>query len=273
MHSANEFTKELNKQMRAYFPEGERALSYSVKGGKRIRPVLVLMSYEMVSGKEPDPLVWEFAKALEMIHSYSLVHDDLPCMDNDDYRRGEMTVHKAFGEDIAVLTGDGLLTEAFALLLESLKAHPEFLERGVRAGAKLAKYAGYRGMIRGQVLDIANRAKSMDDILDLYEKKTCALIMAGCEMGAILAGGTEEEETLLRDFGFHLGMAFQVKDDLFDAEEDRIEGKVTALNFISKEEAERFVEDYSREALQCLEHFPGNEALKELTISLIGRNF
>lgn len=193
-----------------------KSMSYTLMaGGKRIRPVLSLASAEIVGGN-PETII-PCACGLEMIHTYSLVHDDLPCMDNDDYRRGRLTNHKVFGEATALLAGDGLLTYGFQLLASDM---PIPAERQLRIIRETAQAAGWQGMVRGQVLDTFGEKKdlSVDQISNIHNLKTGALLSASVRLGAILGGGTETEIQQLTVYSAALGLAFQIKDDILDIE-------------------------------------------------------
>lgn len=203
-------------------PWGEGILSESMRysllgGGKRIRPVLALASGAALGGKSEDIL--PAACALEMIHTYSLIHDDLPAMDDDDYRRGKLTNHKVFGEGIAVLAGDALLTYAFELLAEPLPVAPE---RQLRVVREVAAAAGKSGMVFGQVQDLAgeDRSLTLEEIEQIHRDKTGALLVASARLGAILAGGSEPELEAFTLYAQALGLAFQIKDDILDIEGD-----------------------------------------------------
>lgn len=189
-------------------------------GGKRLRPILCMAAAEIISG---DPKsVMPAACALECIHTYSLIHDDLPAMDNDDFRRGQPTNHKVFGEAIAVLAGDALLTEAFGLMA-SLEDKGKFAaERILKAIAILVKASGYRGMIGGQAIDLECEGREVDiaTVEYMHIHKTGALISASLEIGAVLEGASDEQIATLRRYGHHLGLAFQITDDLLDVEGD-----------------------------------------------------
>ena len=196
------------------------AMRYSVcVGGKRIRPVLMLEAYRLCGGGDDGAL--PFACALEMIHTYSLIHDDLPCMDDDDLRRGQPSCHKKFGEATALLAGDALLTHAFTVCAESELAK-RCPARALRAVGLLSKLAGAAGMIGGQEIDLAFEGKriSLETLRTMDAKKTGALIRAACEIGAVLAGGSEEEIAALQKYAEHLGQAFQIVDDILDVEGD-----------------------------------------------------
>jgi len=194
------------------------SMAYSLlDGGKRIRPVLCLGFAEALGPLHP--LAYEAAMAVEMVHCYSLVHDDLPCMDDDDLRRGRPTNHKVFGEAMAILAGDALLTEAFAALAGPLGAEGSDEERRVRARLcqELAAAAGALGMVGGQVLDTdENRPAELDYLLKLHKKKTGALIKAACRMGVVAAQGGVEALQAAETYGEAVGLAFQIADDLLD---------------------------------------------------------
>ncbi|WP_294131436.1 polyprenyl synthetase family protein [uncultured Clostridium sp.] len=217
----NEMKKEINEFLLNYFSDKGTynkviydSASYSLNiGGKRIRPILMLLTYSMYKENWRDIL--EFSSAIEMIHTYSLIHDDLPCMDNDDLRRGKPTNHKVYGENIAVLAGDTLLNEAMNLMMKfSLKNG----EKSLVAAEKIASAAGPDGMIGGQVVDIINEGKkiSEDELKYMHMKKTGALIKVSIVSGAILGEAPEDDIKKLEKFGENLGLAFQIKDDILD---------------------------------------------------------
>jgi geranylgeranyl diphosphate synthase, type II len=193
------------------------AAHYSLfAGGKRLRPILCLASAEVVGG-DIEPVL-PAACALEMIHTYSLIHDDLPAMDNDDFRRGVPTNHKVFGEAIAILAGDALLTEAFEYFALS-DVSPDKITEVIRVAVKAA---GYRGMIGGQVIDLEceNRKVDLATVEYMHIHKTGALLSASLEIGAILGGGDQVQTSALKNYGHHVGLAFQITDDLLDVEGD-----------------------------------------------------
>ena len=196
------------------------AMRYSLDGGgKRIRPVLLLESCRLCGGDVADAL--DFACALEMIHTYSLVHDDLPCMDDDDMRRGKPACHIAFGEATAVLAGDALLTQAFAAAANS-EAAKKTPARALEAIALLSKYAGAEGMIGGQVVDLQSEWKTiaLSRLQTMDSLKTGALMRAACEIGAVLAGADNEKRAALVRYAEALGQAFQIVDDILDVTSD-----------------------------------------------------
>ena len=191
------------------------AMAYSLKaGGKRIRPVLLLASCEMAGGNAEEAL--PYACGLEMIHTYSLIHDDLPAMDNDDLRRGQPTNHKVFGENIAILAGDGLLNAAAELMAASAAKTEDF--RGVRAMECIMRHAGVTGMIAGQTKDVSSEGiiPEEDLVRYIHEHKTADLLEAAVESGLILGGAGENEIAAGHEFALHLGLAFQMTDDLLD---------------------------------------------------------
>lgn len=257
------------------------AVSYSLNvGGKRIRPVLFMLVYTMYKGEDKE--IIDMAAAIEMIHTYSLIHDDLPCMDNDDLRRGKPTNHKVYGENIAVLAGDALLNEAMILLMDfSLKNGKDALV----AAREIAYAAGVDGMIGGQVVDIINEGKkiSKEELNYMHLKKTGELIRSSIVAGAILAEADKSEIELLNKFGMNLGLAFQIKDDILDVTGDvKKLGKNTLAdinksNFITMyglEECKVMCEDLTTECIAILDKISVNtDILKELTIELLERDF
>ncbi len=264
------------------YDEVIRACRYAtLDGGKRIRPVLLLEFYKLF-GKDDD-CAYNFACALEMIHSYSLVHDDLPCMDNDDLRRGKPSCHKAFGESTALLCGDALLTEAFLVASKTLGIKPEYI---VKALSHLATSAGVNGMIGGQIIDMADNSKADDDVLfEMYRLKTGALIKTACAIGCILAGADDELVAMAECFGEKVGIAFQIIDDILDsvsdsrtlgktAGSDEKNNKDTISVRLGVEYCREIAKKYTDEAYECLEHFEGDTStLKEMAAYLLERNY
>ena len=257
------------------------AMRYSLlAGGKRIRPVLVLETCRMCGGDPAEAL--PFACAIEMVHTYSLIHDDLPCMDDDDYRRGRLTSHKVYGEATAVLAGDALLTAAFGVMLA-----PERERLGLRAmtaAGVLASAAGEDGMVAGQILDLDGEGKqlSLEGIEAIDVRKTGALLMAACEMGCILAGGTVEQRAAVRDYARHLGLAFQMRDDMLDVIGDQqklgkatgmdaVHEKSTYVGLLGLEGCARKLEECTQAAKAALEGFEDNGFLLWLADELAGR--
>jgi geranylgeranyl diphosphate synthase type II len=211
--------------LKTVFPEPEgpaadvvRAMTYSLfAGGKRLRPILCIGGAEAV-GKE-GKAVLPFACGLELIHTYSLIHDDLPVMDNDDLRRGKPTSHKVFGDAVALLAGDGLLTEAFRLMAATRGVDPGSLLKVIQ---RVGSAAGYQGMVGGQVADIQSEGKPADRALVdfIHSRKTGALIHASVTSGAILAGANESQVNAVSSYGEKIGLAFQIADDILDVEGD-----------------------------------------------------
>ena len=255
------------------------AMGYSLMaGGKRLRPVLTLAFAQMCGGDMETAA--PFAAAVEMVHTYSLIHDDLPCMDNDDYRRGKLTNHKVYGEAMAVLAGDGLLTDAFGLLA-SAKAPAETV---VRAVAVLAENAGTFGMVGGQVLDMDSerRACTEQEVLDIQSRKTGALLNAACALGVLAGGGTEAQLQAACSFAGLLGLAFQIRDDILDVVGDAKtlgkavhvdENKNTFVRLYGLERCEELVRDYTERAIGFLDAFPDREFLTWLARELTDRKF
>ena len=204
-----------------------RAMGYSLEaGGKRLRPVLLLAACEMAGGSVEEAL--PFACALEMIHTYSLIHDDLPAMDNDDLRRGKPTNHKVFGEAMAILAGDGLLSAAGELMLRSAVAMGDL--RGTRAAEAILRRAGVTGMVAGQTMDVTGEGSepTVENVLYIHLHKTADLLTAPIEAGLLLAGASEEQVQSGIAFGQHLGLAFQMVDDVLDVQGDTaVLGKTT----------------------------------------------
>jgi geranylgeranyl diphosphate synthase type II len=205
-----------------------KAIHYSVfAGGKRIRPILCLAAAETSGGDMAQ--VMPVACALELIHTYSLIHDDLPSMDNDDFRRGKPTCHKVFGENIAILAGDALLTEAFVLLSRAEKIRFS-AERRLAVIQEIAQAAGISGMVGGQALDILSEKSRPDQeiLYEIHRRKTGALIKAAVRSGAIMSNARENKIKALADYGMNIGMAFQIADDILNIEGDReLMGKET----------------------------------------------
>lgn len=260
-----------------------QAMKYSLlSGGKRIRPILLLEFYALCGGNGDSAL--NFAAALEMIHTYSLIHDDLPCMDNDDMRRGRPSCHKAFGEDTALLAGDALLTLAFKTAAET-DGIPA--DRVLKAIAVLAENAGISGMVGGQVEDLAfeKSGATIDELRGMYLKKTSCLLSAGAVCGSILAGADEKELKYAAEYAEKLGLAFQIIDDILDCTSDEKtlgkpigsdekNGKTTYVTLLGIDGAKAEAERLSNEALTALCKIKGdNAALRELTADLLDRKF
>ncbi|GAB6117647.1 polyprenyl synthetase family protein [Thermoanaerobacter brockii subsp. lactiethylicus] len=260
------------------------AMRYSVfAGGKRLRPVLCLSSCELLGGDIKKAL--PVACAIELIHTYSLIHDDLPAMDNDDLRRGKPTNHKVYGEAIAILAGDGLLNLGYEVLVRHALEHPEDYERILKATNEIATASGCKGIIGGQVVDILsqNTELTYEELKFIHEHKTAALIEASVCAGAYIAGATEEDIHALREYARLIGFAFQIKDDILDVigEEEKLgkkvgsdkeKGKFTFVNIFELEKSQEMVVELTQNAVKILDRF-GEKALflKELSNYLIER--
>ena len=257
------------------------AMNYSLlAGGKRIRPILTLECCRLCGGTDVHAL--SLACAVEMVHTYSLIHDDLPCMDNDELRRGKPTNHMVYGEATAVLAGDGLLTTAFETALGAGAYLPA--ERVLEALEVLAAAAGPAGMVGGQALDMAGegRALTLTDVEELQKLKTGALITAAAELGVIAAGGKETERDAVRTYAQKLGLAFQIRDDILDVTgdenslgkpigSDAMAEKTTFVTLKGLEECARLVERLTNEAIEALAGFTDPWFLEELARVLVGR--
>lgn len=265
----DEHVPRINQALEQILPRGElipatlhEAMRYSVTGGgKRIRPLLCIMSAEVCGGGEEAAM--PAACAVELIHAYSLVHDDLPVMDNDMMRRGKLTCHRAFGEATAVLAGDGLLTLAFEVL--ATRYPPEV---GAPACAALARAAGHLGMVGGQQLDLEGEGTDLglEQIEAIDRRKTGALIGAACRLGGLAAGGSDEQLGQLERYGHALGLAFQVVDDILDIEGDPEEmgkgtgkdsqvGKLTYPSTVGIPQALTLAREQIAEAKECVKGF------------------
>lgn len=219
---------QIEKELLEYLPKDDgkvgtlvSSMKYSLTaGGKRVRPMLVLAFAELCSGSAEAAM--PFACAVEMIHTYSLIHDDLPCMDNDDLRRGKPTNHKVFGEAAALLGGNSLLTHAFEAVLSEKAVRLNGAEKCVEAGRLLARSAGVNGMLGGQIIDLEseNRQVPVEHLQIMDEKKTGALIKAACLLGCISAGANDEQKRAAAEYAENIGLAFQIVDDILDVESD-----------------------------------------------------
>ncbi len=283
----NRYIDTVNKALLASLPEAKdgqrevvRAMKYSLtNGGKRLRPVLVMEFCRICGGKPEDAL--PFACAIEYIHTYSLIHDDLPCMDDDDMRRGNPSCHKMFGQATALLAGDALLTHAFELLTAAeLPA-----ERIAQAVALLAQNAGVGGMIGGQVLDLMYESKiepSIADLVTVHRLKTGALISAACLLGCIAAGADAQKLSAASGFAYNLGVAFQIKDDLLDVlgDEEKLgkpvgsdaeNQKATYVTLAGEQKAQKDVERLTKNAISYLDAFEDKDFLVTLANYLVDR--
>lgn len=259
-----------------------KGMRYSVfAGGKRLRPILAMAGCEICGGQWNDVL--PVACALEMIHTYSLIHDDLPAMDNDDYRRGKLTSHKVFGEAIAILAGDALLNMAFEIMLDAIGRDEKYL----KAVQLVARSAGIEGMIGGQVIDLEyeNQKVDLKVLKEMHNRKTGALINASILSGALIARCREKEYQNLNEFGNRLGLAFQIRDDILDViGDEKLLGKKTGSDAVNKkstyvtllglDKSRELVETLAEEAKTFLKIFGKRSAfLIELTNYLVNREY
>lgn len=314
----NDKTARIEEMLRAYLPEEKgyqrtvlEAMNYSMlAGGKRLRPLMMYETYRMYAGDGKDEVIAPFLAAIEMIHTYSLVHDDLPAMDNDEYRRGRKTTHVVYGEAMAILAGDGLLTYAFETAARAFQTaeqlsgtaaeHKESDAAGLDAKARavlcgrvgraigvLAQKAGIDGMLGGQCADVEAEKKggtvSMEQLLFIHVKKTAAMIESALMIGAILAGAPEEDIGRLEQIGYHVGVAFQIRDDILDVEgnqeelgkpvgSDERNQKSTYVTLVGMERAKEDVERISREAVSLMGQLTvKNDFLTELIRRMVYR--
>lgn len=260
------------------------AMEYSVMaGGKRLRPMMMYQTYKMFGGEDKE-LIEPFMAAIEMIHTYSLVHDDLPAMDNDTYRRGRKTTHVVYGEDMGILAGDALLNFAYETAIKGAAA-AKATKNAINALDILSKKAGITGMVGGQVVDVELTGKKLDEErLDfIFKLKTGALLEASLMVGAALAGADEKYIELMEQAGLNIGMAFQIQDDILDitstteelgkpVHSDEKNDKTTYVSLYGMEKAHEDVEKYSKKALSIMEELPyENQFLYTLIEKLINR--
>lgn len=282
------FQQMVENRLSTYVPEDKLlqsdvidAMRYSLlNGGKRIRPLLTLEFCDLCGGTEEQAL--PFACAVEMIHTYSLIHDDLPCMDDDVMRRGKSSNHVVFGEDTALLAGDGLLTMAFEVMLRPETVACCGAERAVRAAHTLAHEAGVYGMVGGQQIDLMSEGRRipLETLRTMDEYKTGALIRAACSMGCIAAGGSEAQISAAREYASALGLAFQIVDDILDVTgdpevlgkpvlSDQKSGKCTYVSLMGLDNARKLADSQTERAVKALEAFDGDSRfLKELAVQL-----
>lgn len=264
------------------------AMNYSLLGGgKRLRPVFMMESYKFFGGDDLSKIA-PFMAAIEMIHTYSLIHDDLPAMDNDDYRRGRLTNHKMFDEATAILAGDGLLNYAFETVAKEMDKTDDAvtLKRMAKANAILSNKAGYLGMIGGQTVDLLmehNPDVSKETLLFIHECKTAALIEASLMIGAVMAGASESDVTSVECVGSNVGLAFQIQDDILDVTGNSetlgkpvgSDAKNEKVTYVTLEGLDKAIEDqkrYTDDAVSILNGLPySNDFLKELLLYLVTR--
>ena len=283
--------REIENSLQNYLPEQKgyqkiimEAMGYSLlAGGKRLRPMLMKETYTLFGGH--SKVIEPFMAAIEMIHTYSLVHDDLPAMDNDEYRRGRKTTHVVYGEDMAILAGDALLNYAFETAVKAFVLEPEDSLTIGSAIRVLGEKAGIYGMLGGQVIDVKETGHAVSkDVLDtIYELKTGALIEASMMIGAILGGASQEDVKTIERIASLVGLAFQVQDDILDVtstqeelgkpiHSDEKNEKTNYVTLLGIEGAKKVVEEKSEEAIRLLRTLPNeNPYLEELLMELIHR--
>lgn len=270
-------------ESQAEIPIIYEAMKYSLlAGGKRLRPIMAIMACDLFDGDINQ--VMPFACSIEMIHTYSLIHDDLPAMDNDDYRRGKLTNHKVFGEGFAILAGDALLNKAFEIIHQALIENPKL--ENIKAAAYISLASGTQGMIGGQCIDLYYENKGIDlDILNaMHDKKTGAMIRAPLVAGALIAGAKEEDVQRLEKFGQLIGLAFQISDDILDVEgsteklgkktgSDAKNNKSTFVSYYGIEKSKEMAKGIIKEAQNIIDVY-GNKGLllKELSNYIIERD-
>lgn len=283
-------TDEIEKGIREFLPKEEgfaksmaQAMNYSMlAGGKRLRPLLMQETYRLFGGKEK--VIRPFMTGMEMIHTHSLIHDDLPALDNDDYRRGRLTTHKVYGEAMGILSGVALLNYAYETMLLAFErtAYPERVIRGLSV---MAEKTGIHGMLGGQSVDVENDGTPLTkEMLDyIYRNKTSALIEAAMMTGAILAGADENSVAIIEEAAGKIGLAFQIQDDILDVtsteeelgkpvHSDEKNNKVTYVTLFGIEEASRQVKELSEDAVSLLKGLnKNNEFLYLLVEKLINR--
>lgn len=283
-------TDEIEEMFRSFLPAEEgfartmaQAMNYSMlAGGKRLRPMLIQETYRLFGGTEK--VAEPFMAGMEMIHTHSLIHDDLPALDNDDYRRGRLTTHKVYGEAMGVLSGVALLNYAYETMLQAFSL-TEDQDRVICALKVMAEKTGIHGMLGGQSVDVENDGKPLEkEMLDyIYRNKTSALIEASMMTGAILAGADEQQVAVVEEAAGNIGLAFQIQDDILDVtstdeelgkpvHSDEKNNKVTYVTLFGIEEASRQVELLSEKAIKLLKSLnKNNEFLYLLIVKLINR--
>ena len=292
MDFASELRKKsdfIEKEICKYLPVEEgyqktlfSAMNYSFKaGGKRLRPILIMESYRICGGRSKDYIA--YAAAIEMIHTYSLIHDDLPALDNDDLRRGKKTNHKVYGEAMAILAGDGLLNYAYEVMLKEALVSTN-KESAIKACKAIADGAGIYGMVGGQVVDVESESKDIDlTCLDfIHLNKTAAMIVACMKCGAYLAGADDNKVEKLEEYGRLIGLAFQIADDILDIEGDQdklgknigsdvYNDKATYPHILGMGKSKEIAKGIIKRAKLAIDDFEGNEFLLLLADYIINR--
>lgn len=281
----------IEKVLKVFLPFGDEpqnkiyeAMNYSVlAGGKRLRPILMLAAFEMFEGNDKE-ILEPFLAAIEMIHTYSLVHDDLPAMDNDEYRRGKKTTHAVYGEAMGILAGDALLNYAFETACLAFKKS-QYCQQIAEAMGVLARKSGIRGMLGGQVVDMEGFTERTErsELDYMYRLKTGALLEASLMIGTILAGGTAQEVKMMEQVAESIGLAFQIQDDILDVvssvevlgkpiHSDEKNNKITYVNLLGLDESQKEVKKFTEDGLNTLKNLNKNaEFLEILLNSLINR--
>lgn len=285
------YQNQIEKALNDFLPQGQYteqtlidSMRYSLMcGGKRIRPLLSLLFCELCGADISS--VMPFGCAVEMIHTYSLIHDDLPCMDDDDYRRGKPSNHIVYGENTAVLSGDALQSLAFEIMLSDDAISKTTPRRAAAAANTLAKYCGALGMVGGQMIDLQNEDKkvTIDALREMDSKKTAGLIKAACEIGCIIGGANDEQINAASEFGECLGIAFQIVDDILDVTStteqlgkpvgsDQSNNKSTYVSLLGIDECQKYVSELTDKAIAALSKFSGNTStLTQLATELMSR--
>lgn len=289
----SDFAARIEKELVSFLPESENesvktlisSMSYSLTaGGKRVRPMLAAEFAKLCGGSE-DAVI-PFACAIEMIHTYSLIHDDLPCMDNDDLRRGKPTNHKVYGEATALLAGNGLLTHAFGTLVSERALSLNGAEKCAAAVRVLADYAGADGMLGGQMIDLESEGKhvGVDTLKIMDRKKTGALMVAACRLGCISAGADEKKLLAASEYAENIGLAFQIVDDILDVTSsteklgkpvgsDDENDKSTYVALLGIDECRRIAKELTEKAVSALDAFDGDTSvLKDFAYYLLNRD-
>lgn len=292
MKHLEEYICVIEKALKEYLPKSNneaqsnlaKSMEYSLmSGGKRIRSVLLMEFYRICGGKVED--VVPFAAALEMIHTYSLIHDDLPCMDNDDTRRGKPSNHIVYDENVALLAGDALLNLAFETMLLKENIEKVSAIKAIEAIRVLANGSGFHGMIGGQVIDLKNEGEKIDidELKEMHSKKTGALIESACVMGCVLAGACPKKITAAKKFANSIGLAFQVVDDILDVTSDEKtlgkpihsdikSKKSTYTSILGIEQSQEIVHHLTEDGVNALKEFEEDtELLEELAVWLSQR--
>lgn len=283
-----EYLKKINDSLEKYIPEDgtdlTNAMRYSLLvGGKRIRPVLTLAFCELMGGNAEKAL--PFACAVEMVHTYSLIFDDLPAMDNDDMRRGKPSNHKVFGEAMAMLGGLGLLSKAFELTTASPVLAGIDTETALKASNLLSRAAGLDGILPGQAFDIENdgtKTLSYEEVLKIHKLKTSAMLEASVLLGCLAAGTGDKTQAKAREYAVNVGLAFQIRDDILDVignsekmgktlGKDKTEQKTTFVDVFGVEKSQEYVIEYTEKAKKILSEFENNGFLMYLTDMLCTR--